>query len=72
MSPEASTTVKYLTIFWNQMKLERSLKLLILENGSFREVDSIYGDFCDAIQFHLIVKDLEQLGYTRVHCRDEA
>ena len=54
------------------MKLERSLKLLILENGSFREVDSIYGDFCDAIQFHLIVKDLEQLGYTRVHCRDEA
>ena len=35
-----------------------ALNVRLSESGSFRELDSIYGDFCDAIESHLIVKDL--------------
>jgi len=34
------------------------LNFRLSESGSFRELDSIYGDFCDAIESQLIVKDL--------------
>ena len=61
MPPVASTTVKYLTIFWESNEARKKFEAVnvrLSESGSFRELDSIYGDFCDAIESHFIAKDL--------------
>ena len=61
MPPAGSTTIKYLTIFWNSDEARKKFEALnvrLSESGSFSKLDSIYGDFCDAIESHLIVNYL--------------
>jgi len=61
MPPVASITVKIPDNFLESDEARKKFEALnvrLSESGSFRELDSIYGDFCDAIESHLIVKDL--------------